>query len=162
MELNVLDILAKEHRKWVGMVRSFGGGVESEDIVQDMYIKIYDWKGKYDKVLMYNEKEVNQYFIFLTLRHLFLDVKRKEKRKREALNKYKKEVSSQIELHFDQLEMIQKEIETWHRYDRLIYILIFQLGKSMLQVSKESGINYYSIYRTVKKIKNLNYDYKTR
>ena len=41
MELNVLDILAKEHRKWVGMVRSFGGGVESEDIVQDMYIIIY-------------------------------------------------------------------------------------------------------------------------
>ena len=87
---------------------------------------------------------------FLILRSL-----RKEKRKREALNKYKKEVSSQIELHFDQLEMIQKEIETWHRYDRLIYILIFQLGKSMLQVSKESGINYYSIYRTVKKIKKI-------
>lgn len=137
------------------MARSFGGGVESEDLVQDMYIKIFNWKGKYNKVLMYNETEVNQYFVFLTIRHLFLDRKRKEKRRREALLKHRTETSSQIDLYFDQLEIINKEIDSWHRYDRLVYILLFQLGKSMLQVSRESGINYYSIYRTAKKIKKL-------
>lgn len=137
------------------MARSFETGPESEDLVQDMYIKIYNWKGKYNKVLMYNEKEVNQYFVFLTMRHLFLDKKRKEKRKRNALYKYRSQQDTKQDQYFDQLEIVRKEIESWHRYDKLIYLIIFQLGKSMLQVSKESGINYYSIYRTVKKIKSI-------
>ena len=40
-------------------------------------------------------------------------------------------------------------------YERKIYELVFIENKSMLELSKLTGIEYYSIYRTVKKIKKL-------
>ena len=137
------------------MARSFGLTDTAEDLVQDMYIKINDWKGKYNNSLMYNETEVNQYFIFITLRNLFLDQKRKEKRQRNSLLNYKQSSYTSNNEYEDQLELIKKEIKNWHLYDRKIYELIFQEGKSMLELSKLTGIDYYSIYRTVKKIKKI-------
>ena len=73
MAINVLDILAKDHKKWLNIVRSFGLTYDAEDLVQEMYLKVYQWNGKYDKTLMFNETEVNYYFIFRVLRNLFLD-----------------------------------------------------------------------------------------
>ncbi len=137
------------------MARSFGLTDTAEDLVQDMYIKINDWKGKYNNSLMYNETEVNQYFVFITLRNLFLDHKRKEKRQRNSLLNYKQSSYTSNNEYEDQLELIKKEIKNWHLYDRKIYELIFQEGKSMLELSKLTGIDYYSIYRTVKKIKKI-------
>ena len=137
------------------MARSFGLTDTAEDLVQDMYIKINDWKGKYNNSLMYNETEVNQYFVFITLRNLFLDHKRKEKRQRNSLLNYKQSSYTSNNEYEDQLELIKKEIKNWHLYDRKIYKLIFQEGKSMLELSKLTGIDYYSIYRTVKKIKKI-------
>ena len=137
------------------MARSFGLTDTAEDLVQDMYIKINDWKGKYNNSLMYNETEVNQYFVFITLRKLFLDHKRKEKRQRNSLLNYKQSSYTSNNEYEDQLELIKKEIKNWHLYDRKIYELIFQEGKSMLELSKLTGIDYYSIYRTVKKIKKI-------
>ena len=63
----IISLIANDHKKWVRIVDSFGAK-NSEDIVQEMYLKIYDWKGKYDKTLMYNETEVNYFFIFKVLR----------------------------------------------------------------------------------------------
>ena len=64
--VKVLNILAKQHDKWVRIARSFGLDNYAEDLVQDMYLKIYNWKGKYDKTLMYNENEVNYYLFLLS------------------------------------------------------------------------------------------------
>ena len=153
--VEVIKILSKDHKKWVQMARSFGLTDTAEDLVQDMYIKINDWKGKYNNSLMYNETEVNQYFVFITLRNLFLDHKRKEKRQRNSLLNYKQSSYTSNNEYEDQLELIKKEIKNWHLYDRKIYELIFQEGKSMLELSKLTGIDYYSIYRTVKKIKKI-------
>ena len=38
---STLDKLAKYHTEWLRMVKSMGGDDFSEDIVQEMYIKIY-------------------------------------------------------------------------------------------------------------------------
>ena len=51
--------------------------------------------------------------------------------------------------------MIQEEIKSWHLYDRKIYELIYIEGYSMLELSKLTGIDYYSIYRTKNKIEKL-------
>ena len=53
------------------------------------------------------------------------------------------------------MELIKKEIDSWHLYDRKIYELIFQEGYSMLELAKKTGIDYYSIYRTKNKIQKL-------
>jgi RNA polymerase sigma factor (sigma-70 family) len=155
MAINVLDILAKDHKKWLNIVRSFGLTYDAEDLVQEMYLKVYQWNGKYDKTLMFNETEVNYYFIFRVLRNLFLD-KCKTKKKHSNIEYVPEPLFKDISLEYKQeLEMVKKEIKSWHIYDRKIYELIFLENKSMLELSKLTGIDYYSIYRTVKKIKKL-------
>ena len=73
MAIKILNIVAKDHNKWLRIVKSFGLNEEAEDLVQDMYLKINSWNGKYDKTLMFNKTEVNHYFIFRVLRNMFLD-----------------------------------------------------------------------------------------
>ncbi len=63
MALEVLSIIAKNHTKWLRISKSFGLTDDAEDLVQDMYLKIHSWNGKYDRTLMFNETEVNHYFV---------------------------------------------------------------------------------------------------
>ena len=156
--MNVLDIIATQHQKWINIVRSFGMHNYAEDIVQNMYIKIHKWNGKYDASIMYNETEINEYFIFKVLRNLFLDYHRKKK---ITYNTFYEPSISDISKYIskyeyeEQLNIVKEEIKSWHLYDQKIYELIFLENKSMLELSKLTGIDYYSIYRRVKRIKKI-------
>ena len=153
--VSVLTLIAKDHNKWLRISKSFGLGNDAEDLVQDMYLKINDWKGKYDKTLMFNESEVNHYFIFRVLRNLFLD-KCKKKNINVSMQEYFEPTANYSSFeHKEQLDVIQEEIKSWHLYDRKIYELIYVEGYSMLELSKLTGIDYYSIYRTKNKIEKL-------
>jgi len=154
--VKVLEVMAKSHSKWVRVAKSFGLTEEAEDLVQDMYLKIYDWKGKYNKTLMFNKSEVNHYFVFLVLRNLYLDRCKKQKKTVRVEEKYSKITTLFNSLEYEQeLEIIKDEINSWHLYDRKIYELIYKEGYSMLELSKKTGIDYYSIYRTKNKIDKL-------
>ena len=130
----------------------------AEDIVQNMYVKIHKWNGKYDNSIMYNETEINEYFIFKVLRNLFLDY---HKTKKPVFSEFYDPSISDISNYISkyeyqqQLQLIKDEIKSWHLYDQKIYELIFLENKSMLELSKVTGIDYYSIYRSVKKIKKI-------
>lgn len=153
--VSVLTLIAKDHNKWLRISKSFGLGNDAEDLVQDMYLKINDWKGKYDKTLMFNESEVNHYFIFRVLRNLFLD-RCKKKNINVSMQEYFEPTASYSSFEYkEQLDVIQEEIKSWHLYDRKIYELIYVEGYSMLELSKLTGIDYYSIYRTKNKIEKL-------
>ena len=156
--VNGLKILAKSHKRWVTIARSFGLDAEAEDLVQDMYLKVHAWQGRYDKTLMYNETEVNYYFVFIVLKNLFNDKMRKNKKTVRERNNYLNKTTQPHNLEYnEQLNEIKKEIKSWHLYDRKIYELIYQEGFSMLELSKKTGIDYYSIYRTKNKIDKLLY-----
>lgn len=156
MVVKALDILSKNHSKWLRIAKSFGLGIEAEDLVQDMYLKVYDWKGKYDKTLMYNETEANHYFVFLVLRNLYIDKCRTDKKNKKIEEVYYEPNTKGNTFEYqEQLQIIKNEIASWHIYDRKIYELIFIEGYSMLELSKQTGIDYYSIYRTKNKIEKL-------
>lgn len=156
MVVNVLDILSKQHKKWLRIAQSFGLNEEAEDLVQDMYLKVYDWNGKHNKTLMYNSNEVNYYFVFVVLKNLFNDKMRKANKLVKSKQYERDQTTMQISMEYkEQMELIKKEIESWHLYDRKIYELIFQEGYSMLELAKKTGIDYYSIYRTKNKIQKL-------
>lgn len=151
----IISLIANDHKKWVRIVDSFGAK-NSEDIVQEMYLKIYDWKGKYDKTLMYNETEVNYFFIFKVLRNLFLDEVKKKKREFSLeTNIIEPGIYDNTFDYIERVNLIRENISEWNMYERKIYELVFIENKSMLELSKLTGIEYYSIYRTVKKIKKI-------
>lgn len=156
--VNVIKIIAKDHQKWISIARSFGLQEDAEDLVQDMYIKINKWKGKYDKTLMFNENEINQYFVFKVLRNLFLDKVKKQKKTIKLSDTFYEPSTSAMSMeHSERLNLVKSEIESWCLYEKKIYELVFLEGKSIKWLSDKTGIEYHTIRRAVLKIKkNIN------
>ena len=78
--LKILIKIAERHKDWKYIVQSFGCNTDTaEDLVQEMYIKL---QRKLDEGLdiSYEDDDFNYSYVFKTLRTLFLDLKRKEKK----------------------------------------------------------------------------------
>lgn len=155
--VNILSKLFAKHKDWVSIVQSFGcDRMTSEDLVQDMYVKIHDWSQKNNRSILYNEDEVNYFFIYKALRTIWLNNLKKNKRYSddelvENLNLSNESENNLIELQQD----IQDKLNHLYWYDKKIFELVYRDGISMLQISTKTGIDYCSIKRTIKKVKKL-------
>ena len=143
--------VAAKHKEWIDIVLSFGCDQEtSEDIVQEMYIKI---QLKLEKGLdiMYDEKEINYYYIFKTLKTLFYDLKRKGKNiKIVSLDEI--QLTTSDVNYKEPYDKIKEELSKMFWYDRKVFEII-NSGESIAEFSRKSLIHYYSLYNTYKKVK---------
>jgi len=146
-------LIAKKHNNWIEIVQSFGCPKDtSEDIVQEMYIKI-QLKLQKGLDIMYND-DINYYYIFKTLRSLFYDLKRKEKNITVINIETANIDMSDIDVNYDKAyDKIKKELDKMFWYDRKVFELI-NAGESIAELSRKSYIHYYSLYNTYKKVKN--------
>jgi len=149
----LLTQIFQKHKIWIDIVSSFGCNKETaEDIVQEMYIKI-DKKIKNGLDINF-KNDYNYYYIFKTLKSLFLDLKRKEAKvntlsidnMRDFLVNYD---TANYQYAYDK---IKNELNNMYWYDKKIFEII-EGGESIAQLSRKSGIPYYSIYNTYKKVK---------
>jgi len=147
----ILEILSKRHDEWIRMAMSFGADRDSaQDLVQDMYLRMYKYVENPERI-MYNEDEVNTYFVFVVLRNLF--------------------ISSQKSMSFDQLEDIDgemeepnydyenaynrlldelwEEVESWHWYDTKLFKLYHNTDMTIKRISEETKISERSIWNTL-------------
>jgi len=146
-------LIAAKHKNWIEIVHSFGCPKEiSEDIVQEMYIKIHKkLKNGLDK--MYNN-EINYYYIFKTLRSLFYDLKRKEKNV-TVINIEDVNIDM-LDTDVDYIKAYKKitdELDKMFWYDRKVFEII-NSGESIAEFSRKSYIQYYSLYNTYNKVKD--------
>ena len=148
---NDLELVFKKHKMWVNIVHSFGCNVDtSEDLVQEMYVKIH-LKLEDGLDIIYAENEINYYYIFKTLRTLFLDLKRKENKVEIVELTDLDQMEVDVDYN-DTYEMIQKELSDLYWYDRKIYEII-DSGSSIADLSRKTKIPYFSLYNTYKKVK---------
>jgi DNA-directed RNA polymerase specialized sigma24 family protein len=149
---NQMKLVAVKNDDWIRIAISFGLNKQTaEDLVQEMYIKIF-LKLKDGTDIMYDNNEINYYYIFNTLRWLFLDLKRKHK------NIYKISIDNlQIEsydVNYDEtVKKVQKALSNMYWYDRKVFEVINN-GESVAEFSRKSLIEYYELYNTHKKVKN--------
>ena len=69
----MLEKLAENHTLWIKMVVNMGcDKYTAEDIVQSMYLRIHRLVTD-EKKIMYNDDEVNRFFIYVTLKNMFID-----------------------------------------------------------------------------------------
>ena len=172
---NLLDILFLKHTTWIKYVRSFGCAEDiAEDFVQEMYIKIYDYSQKNNNDLMFNEDEVNYYFIYVTLKNLYYDAIRKANKQliveidtnvylieddysEDVFNAQSKAVElwlNKINEDINQLEQIEysKKLVTLNYYKYIFEkVLVQQVNLSVL--SRDIGITYWSLRNTLNNIK---------
>ena len=152
MVQKTMILVAEKHKTWIEIVSSFGCTNEtSEDLVQEMYIKIQKKLVK-GLDIMYND-EINYYYIFKTLRTLFLDFKRKGKNIK-MVNIDDVDIDKSIsDIDYDKAyEIVQEELKTMYWYDRKVFEII-NGGESIAEFSRKSFIHYYSLYHTYNKVK---------
>ena len=154
MVQETMVLVAKKHKEWIKIVISFGCDKEiAEDIVQEMYIKI---QLKLEKGLdiMYG-KEINYYYIFKTLKSLFYDLKRKGKNItivniEDNINDF----NTEMDINYDsEYEKITDSLSEMYWYNRKVFGII-NGGEKIAELSRKSGIPYYSLYNTYNKVKS--------
>lgn len=150
--VDVLSIIFKKHNDWIEMVQKFGCTREdAEDIVQEMYIKI---KKRVDAGtdVMFDENEVNYYYVFTTVKNLYLDQKRKQKR--FILTEIdENEVKTEQNVQFlERYQECNDVLSTFHWYDQQVFEII-NSGTNIRQLSKKTTISYFSLYNTYNKVK---------
>ena len=146
-----MALIAEKHNQWLEIVLTFGCNNETaEDIVQEMYYKIH-LKLESGLDILYNETEVNYYYVFKTLQTLFFDLKRKGKNiTKVSLDEVKIGV---LDVNYDEpYDKVQEELSKMFWYDRKVFEII-NGGESIADFSRNSEIYYYSLYHTYKKVK---------
>jgi|TARA_R110000744_G_scaffold133817_2_gene242391 DNA-directed RNA polymerase specialized sigma24 family protein len=150
-----IETIFKKHQVWIDIVSSFGCNRETaEDIVMEMYIKI-DKSIKKGLDIDYNKTDYNYYYIFKTLKSLFLDLKRKEKKVNIInIDEIQNKSFDEIVNYTSSYSIIQKKLKKMYWYDRKIFEII-QGGESIAKLSRKTGIPYHSLYNTYKEVKKI-------
>ena len=154
-------LIAEKHDTWVDIVCTFGcTRVVAEDLTQEMYIKIQMQLEKGGLDIMYND-EINYYYVFKTLKSLFIDLKRRSKNI-TILSFDNKSLNQQIiqptnfveqEINFtESYRIVEEELSKMYWYDRKVFEII-NSGTSIADLSRESKIKYYALYFTYTKVK---------
>ena len=169
MSFKILDILAKRHNEWLNMAKSFKlNDSDANELVQEMYLRMYDYT-KDIKRIMYNETEINTFYIYITLRNLyyskFTNYNKNKKTvlfsdiDNEKFNYIMNEITFDIEVYNDNYKKkvnlealynkIDSIIEGWYWYDKKLTKLYLNTDMSMRDISKETKISLSSIFNTL-------------
>ena len=157
MSKEVMILVAKKHNTWVDIVSTFGcTRTIAEDITQEMYIKI---QLQVEKGLdITYEDDINYYYIFKTLKSLFLDLKRKQKGiiMVNINDDYVKNLSKAIateDVNFDSAyEDIEEELSKMYWWNRKVFEIVNE-GESIAEFSRKSKISYTILYNAYRKVK---------
>lgn len=139
------------------MARSFGADQElAQDIVQEMYVRLYKYVDEAEKI-MYNETEVNTFFVYVTLRNMYTTLM-KAKARFEFVDVSTledelifEEVNEEAEIQMLSLyEEIWETTDEWHWYDKKIFHLYHNTDMSIRTLADETKISARSIFNTLK------------
>lgn len=151
-----MEKLYEKHIDWLNIVLSFGCSDElAEDIVQEMYLKIgtylHEGKKKLDDI-MYNDEEVNRWYVMLTLKSIYLNIEKVKKR----VNKIGLDECVELECngtvkYHEAYKQYEETLEDLHWYDKKVWELV-DSGMSISELSRKTNISYRSLYNTKKKV----------
>lgn len=158
MALRVIDILADKHQDWFAMAKSFGvSDDEANELVQQMYVRINDYVDDPKKIL-YNETEVNTYYVYVTLRNLFLSSCNTKNRSvlvdyetvRCFIESIPDDNNVEEKMKFDEvLDKVEDIVDDWYWYDKKIFNIHFFEEMSMRKIAKDTKISLSSIFNTL-------------
>jgi hypothetical protein len=148
----MLKKIFKDHLKWINTTKKFGcTQEEAEDIVGNMYCIIGKMLNK-GLDISYGD-EVNYYYIYMTLRTSFLQLKNKQKKMNNVSLDFTQELAEDEYINFDEAnDIVENKLDTLHWYDKKVYNLI-QDEHSIRELSNKTGITYHSLYNTLRKVK---------
>jgi RNA polymerase sigma factor (sigma-70 family) len=158
--LELITIISSNHKEWVSIVNSFGIDEYSEDLVQEMYIRLIN---KPNELTVSNGKP-NKPYIFSMLRTMSLDTIKAKNRIKRGGNFQKvsideiRNISDTSEInnnYLDEIEIkIKEESKKWDEFDRLLFEIYLTDDISMRDIAKKTGISLTTIFKTIKRCKS--------
>ena len=147
----ILELLAKRNDEWIRMAMSFGADRDTaKDLVQDMYLRMYKYVENPERI-MYNEDEVNTYFVFVVLRNLFISSQKSMSFEQlEEIDGEMEEPNYDSENAYNRLlDELWEEVESWHWYDTKLFKLYHNTDMTIKRISEETKISERSIWNTL-------------
>ena len=149
----MLSKIFQKHRIWIDIVSSFGCNKDTaEDIVQEMYIKIQkNLNNGLD--INYDNDDYNYFYIFKTLKSMFLDLRRKESKviifNIDNQPSYYNHIN---DVNYEEAyDKVLKELDKLYWYDKKVYQLL-EGNESVAKLSRKTNIPYHSLYNTYRKV----------
>ena len=152
--MEVLELLFKKHRDWCDIVESFGVNPDTaEDLVQEMYIRIAKYVKKGNDI-MYDDTEINYYYIFRTLKHLHYDLHKKESK---IITMDISDMSANFKadefMDYDHLyDRFQEELDKLYWFHRRVFDIV-ESGVNCTELSNEANIRYHRVNGAYNKAK---------
>ena len=148
----MFEKIYKDHNKWINTTLNFGcTKEEAEDIVGNMYVIIGTMLKK-GLNISYGD-EVNYYYIYLTLKTNFLQLKNKQTKEKKVSLDLVLELAESDYIDFDEVnDVVLDELDSVHWYDKKVYELI-ENGYSITELANKTNISYHSLYNTYRKTK---------
>ena len=161
----MLEKLAENHKVWVRMVRGFGADRDlAQDLVQSMYLRMHKYVKDEDRI-MYNDDEVNRFFVYVTLKNMYrtyMNAANKftffEVREDDAIDEELREFcfDEAMETAFERLVgKINTEMNTWHKYDKILSEKYLKSDYSLRDIANGSGISLTSIFNSMRENKRI-------
>ena len=154
-----LEIVAKDHKKWIKVVQGMGESDYAEDIVQQAYLVLYKYTTP--EKIIHNGQASNGY-MFFTLKSILLQYYN-SKNKVFKISLDSDETFLQIP-HEDDIEenqafhkicrLIDEEMESWTWYNRKLTQLYRDTDLSIRKIADKTNISFVSIFNTLKNCKN--------
>jgi len=166
-----MKLLSKYHKLWISMGVSMG--IPShlvEDFVQEMYLRLNKYV-KEPKKIMYNETDINKFYVYITIKNLYNDYLKERNRHHmvrlddidvtfeiveptpEAQRKAEVEKQRAEERLID---LIQDEVGSWDSwYDQKLFKVYYETDISMRKLAKETNISVTSIFNSCKNYKDI-------
>jgi DNA-directed RNA polymerase specialized sigma24 family protein len=146
----LLEMLSARHNEWLKMVKSFGADYDTaNDVVQDMYLKMHKFVESPERI-MFENGEVNTYYVFVTLRNLYIDTTK------AVTHENLQDVSIDTETNLSALEALETlmealetEMETWRWYDREMFKVYHFKNLNIREISEGTKITERSIWNTL-------------
>lgn len=134
----MIETLALSHDEWVKMAYKICGNRDyANDLVQEMYLKLHD-----------SSKEISAGYVYMTIRSIFIDEKRKEKREQTTTLYFDIEEEPKPDFDIDEHErfVITKEMyDSMEVYEKLIIRYSHEDG--LRKFSRDSGISIATVQR---------------
>ena len=154
----MLEEVAKYHSEWIRTIKALGENTYAEDIVQEMYLKIY----KYTKPeTIFTAKGLKKGYIFFVLKTILHDYRTAKAKINkvglEALYNVSEEEDTYSVDFQEFCVKLDAEVDKWHWYDRDLFTLYkseYKRDLSLRKIAKGTGISWVSIHNTINKCKD--------
>lgn len=154
----MLEKLYKHHSELIKMASLFSKQY-AEDIVQDAYIKLHQYS---TEEKCFTNDNINKSYIFFVIRSVFIDNYINKNQFESFYNCGDIDDEYLIIDEFNEEEEIEwykfttkckAEVDSWDMYDKKLFTLYRESGKSMRKIAEETGISFVSIFHSLKEHK---------